>query len=453
MTPARTSLGLWGQLKEAAVPIAAYWALLLFAFGCFVFAVVASAALSGGIGGDDVAALAIIGVVCLGGAALGQLMAFVRVRTWIVVGFGALCWAAAFGLGLAASAGGGGLAAFVFLVLFLLPFSLTGGLWSLETHRGLWATWLPLLLTVGATIGWIEKVTGADANWYAGNKAAIWDPVTLVFLGGSVLLTLVYLVARETHRLALWRRGPTAPLAPTLKEQGAARPRLTLLGCGALMVLAAGLTIGTAIVAPYFWRTGDDGDEPDDTPNEQPAEAPQGEEPDEGQAEWIRRLGEAIQRVAESAQQAGEKAGNALCTMLTVLLLGLLGIAIAWRPLRRLTLVRHLKDPLWEVPATERIDQGWRLVEIALGDAGVHPQPGEDARGLARRARPVLEKLSPVEVHGLEDAAEVADRVRFGLGVHPVDLDVMQRFSAWAMDTVWERLDDLQQLRCMYRRL
>lgn len=445
----RSSMTIWGQLREAAIPVAAYWALLLFCYGCFVFAVVVSQVQGGGVGGDDVLMLVVIAAVCLGGAAVGQIMAFVRVRTWIVVAFGAVCWTLGFG----AIAAAGEVGAILFLVLFLLPFALTGGLWSLETHRGLWATWLPLLLSVGATIGWIENVTGGDEAWHAGNKAAIWDPVSFVFLGGSVLLTLVYLVTRETHRLQLWRRGPTAPLAPTLKEQGAARPRLTVFGCGALFVLAAGLTVATAIVAPYFWRTGpgDDGDDGGGEPTEQPAEEPY--EPTEGESELMRRIGEAIEQIAQSAQQAGEQAGSALCTMLTIALLGLLGILIAWRPLRRLTLIRHLKDPLWQVPATQRIEHGWHLVEIALGDAGVHPHPGEDARGLARRARPVLEKLSPVEVHGLEDAAEVADRVRFGLGVHPADLDVMQRFSAWAMDTVWERLDDLQQLRCMYRGL
>jgi hypothetical protein len=120
---------------------------------------------------------------------------------------------------------------------------------------------------------------------------------------------------------------------------------------------------------------------------------------------------------------------------------------------KRLILLRHLRHPLWEVTATTRIENGWRLVEIALGDAGMFPIPGEDASGLARRAAPTLQKLSPVEVHGLPEAAEAMDRVRFGLGITPHDLEVMQRFSAWAIDTVWERLSDKEQLRCMYRGL
>jgi hypothetical protein len=138
---------------------------------------------------------------------------------------------------------------------------------------------------------------------------------------------------------------------------------------------------------------------------------------------------------------------------ITLLLLALIGVLVAWRPLRRLALLRHLRDPIWPVLPTTRIEHGWRLVEIALGDLGVHPQPGEDAAGLARRARPVLERLSPVEVHGLEDAAVIADRVRFGLGVGPEDVATMTRFARWATDTVWERMDDRQQMSAMYRAL
>jgi hypothetical protein len=134
-------------------------------------------------------------------------------------------------------------------------------------------------------------------------------------------------------------------------------------------------------------------------------------------------------------------------------LLAVLGALVFGPPLRRLVVVRHLREPFWRVTPTARIEQGWRLVEIALGDAGLIVRSGEDAVGLARRARPILERLSPVEVHGLEEAADVADRVRFGLGVGSRDVEVMERFSGWAYDTVWERLGDREQLRCMYRTL
>ncbi|HNH50083.1 MAG TPA: hypothetical protein PKY30_23800, partial [Myxococcota bacterium] len=104
-------------------------------------------------------------------------------------------------------------------------------------------------------------------------------------------------------------------------------------------------------------------------------------------------------------------------------------------------------------PCSTRVEQGWRMVEIALGDVGVEPLPGEDASGLARRALPVLQQYSAVEVHGMAEAAAAADRVRFGLGVTPADVDTMERFSAWTLDTIWERLSEREQLKAMYRAL
>ncbi|MFN7147569.1 MAG: hypothetical protein ACK4YP_27625, partial [Myxococcota bacterium] len=338
--------------------------------------------------------------------------------------------------------------------LWLFPIALTGGLWSLETHRALWSAWLPLLFATSAVIIWAEN-TGQVGAWFAGDKWALWDIVSGGVLAVTIGLLLVFLVTRETHRLALWRRGPTAPLAPTLKEKGAARPRLTILSLLLLLAMAGGLAVMTALVSPYLWRTGDPGDRESeytyDAPAEAPAKPPPSEEP--GESEFLKRLGEQLSRMAEKATEAGSRAAGSICAMLTLLLLALIGLLLGYRPLKRLFLLRHLRDPYWDIPPTTRIENGWRLVEIALGDAGVHPRPGEDAAGLARRAAPVLARLSPVEVHGLEDAAEVADRVRFGLGVGPEDVEVMQRFSAWAIDTVWERLGDKEQIRCLYREL
>jgi hypothetical protein len=209
------------------------------------------------------------------------------------------------------------------------------------------------------------------------------------------------------------------------------------------------LTGATALVSPYLWRTAPGGDEPDDDLVQAPAEADPTEETEPPDAEWLERLGE----LAEQATEAAKEAAGVLCPLLTLALLAVAGVLAGWRPLRRIALVRHLRAPLWEVSPTTRIEQGWRLVEIALGDLGVHPRPGEDAAGLARRARPVLERLSPVEVHGLEDAAAVADRVRFGLGVQPGDVETMTRFARWTADTVWERLGDKRQIGALYRDL
>ncbi|MDP2316175.1 MAG: hypothetical protein Q8P41_24975 [Pseudomonadota bacterium] len=447
-----SSLTVWQAMKEAAVPVIAYHACALFAF--LAFSAVILLAEAGDVGGAIVILLG-LGMTTLAGIVGGQVLAFLRVRTWIVVLFGVGCWIASIAVAAAGAASGLGDVGILFaLALWLLPIALTGGLWSLETHRALWSAWVPLVYSVSAVIIWTEH-RGSVANWFAGEKWAIWDLVSVGILGITVALLLVYLVTRETHRLALWRRGPTAPLAPSLTETGSARPRITFFGMVLLMGLAGVLTIATAAVAPYLWRTGPADREGEGEGYEQPQEQEAPAEPTEEPSEngFMKRMGEALQKMGEQVVEAGQKSAGSICTILTLLLLGLIGILLGWRPLKRLFVIRHLKEPFWNVPPTARIEQGWRLVEIAMGDAGVFPTAGEDAAGLARRAGPVLARLSPVEVHGLEDAAEVADRVRFGLGVGPEDLEVMQRFSGWAIDTVWERLGDREQIRCLYREL
>lgn len=438
-----SSLSVWQAMREAAVPVLAYHLCCLFAFLAFSGAVMLSS------GGDlvSVVILLALGVTNFTGIVVGQILAFLRVRTWIIVLFGAACWAGSIAFLAVGAAGLGEIGAVIALALWLFPIALTGGLWSLETHRALWSSWVPLLYATAAVITWSEY-RGTVANWFAGDKWALWDIVSVGILGATVALLLLYLTSRETHRLALWRRGPTAPLAPSVVEQGASRPRLTFFSMVLLIGMAAVLTVATAIVSPYLWRTGDEGDREGQGPTEEPAEAEPSEPAD---SEFLRKMGEAIKEMGEQLVEAGSKSASSICTLLTLLLLGIIGVLIAYRPLKRLFLIRHLKDPFWTVPATTRIEQGWRLVEIAMGDAGVYPNPGEDAAGLARRAAPILRRLSPVEVHGLEDCAEVTDRVRFGLGVGPDDVEVMQRFSGWAIDTVWERLGDREQIRCMYR--
>jgi hypothetical protein len=426
-----------------------YWAGLLYAFAMFSGVVIATQMRKGSLETEDFLILALFGATTFAGCALGQGLAFLRVRTWVVLTFAAMCWGVACSAGMAGAGAAGVVGVVIFCILFLLPIAMTGGLWSLETHRALWSTWLPIVYSTGAIIVWAEDM-GEDAAWHAGEKWAIWDIVTFFVLGSQIALILLYLVTRETHRLALWRRGPTAPLQPSVAERGAARPRLTILGFVLLMGTALVLSVATAVISPYLWRTGS-GDGDDGGSSQQQTDDGGGSGtgdpvPDDGTGDRLQQL---LQKAAEAAKQAG----GAVCSMLTLAILGLIGFLVGFRPLKRLLTVRHLRDPIWQVTPTTRIEQGWRLVEIALGDVGVFPKPGEDAAGLARRARPVLEKISPVPVHGLEDAAEVADRVRFGLGVGPNDLAVMERFSGWAMDTVWERLSDREQVKCMYRGL
>lgn len=437
-----TTLNIWQQLKEALVPLSVFWTANIFGFLCFSAAILFLDELSL----TNFFALAFVGIVVFGAMLSGQILALLRLRTlWVLIGGGLL-----FVIGLAAEAGLIGVgfsagAAFVMVFLILGPIAAWGGMWSMETHRALWSTLVPILWSTGAIFVWIDKMD-KDKTWFEGSKWAVWDVVSLGVLGGMLLLLLLYLVSRETHRLALWRRGHNAPLLPSTPDRGATRPRLTLLGGLGIGGMTLVLACGTALIAPYLWRVGPDqgnapesGPEPTDLPNTTEA-------PDNA---W----GERFERFMKQVEQAGERASQAGCASLSILILGGLMFVVGGRPVKRLFLLRHLRVPLWNVSPTTRIEQGWRMVEIAMGDIGVHPIPGEDASGLARRAAPVLQKLSPVEVHGLPEAAEAMDRVRFGLGIGSEDVQIMARFSAWTLDTVWERLSDKEQLRCMYRRL
>lgn len=454
----RSSLSLWGQLKEAVVPVITYWVWVVFSLLVFTVAVLGSGSNSG----DDVLFLAAFVFATLGGVGVGQVCAFLRVRTWVLVALGAIMWTIFFvflAAGGSAILGNEVIAAFVISILFLGPIAMTGGLWSLETNRALWSTWLPMVFTVGGVAVWADE-HGAIGAWEAGQKWAVWDLVTLAMFVPSVCLFMLYLVTRETHRLAMWKRGPTSPLMPSVQERGVSRPRITLLGLLALGGLAIAVAGTSAVIAPFLWRT----HVPDDCEDgsgictdggqgeNQAAAGDRKGSPGDGSGEQEGNgIPKEMQEMMEKMGEAAKEAGGTLCSVLSVAILAAIGALLAYRPVKRLLVVRHLRDPLWRVPPTHRIEQCWRLVEIALGDAGVEPIPGEDAAGLARRAGPVLSKLSPVEVHGLDDVAEVADRVRFGLGVGPDDVAVMERFSKWVLDTVWERLDDKAQMGAMYR--
>ncbi len=469
-----SSMTLWGQIKEAAVPIVTYWVWVFYAYFVFTVAI----ALTENIGSDDILFLSAFGISTFAGVGLGQVMAFLRVRTWVLMVASAMMWTAFF---VFFAAGGSALmnndviAAIVVSVLFLGPVAMTGGLWSLETNRSLWATWLPMVWTVGACLVWIEDHGGVGI-WEEGDKYAVWDLVSMAMLVPSVGLFLLFLVTRETHRLATWRRGPTAPLRPSVEERGVSRPRITFAGLILLAAMGVGLAVVTAVVAPYLWRTGpQDGNGPNDNggteqhdpsqykgdggkSNNRADKKEKGRKPECRNGQYCPeeegsgpKVPDGVKQAAEQVVEAAKQAGGTICSVLSIAMMLGLGALLAYRPLKRLFVLRHLRDPLWDVAPSTRIDQCWRMVEIALGDAGVRALPGEDAAGLAKRAAPVLKELSPVEVHGLEEVAEVADRVRFGLGVGPKDVEVIERFARWVLDTVWERLDDKAQLAAMYR--
>ncbi len=452
----RARAELLDRVRELARPLIVYWVFLGAMFASFCVA-----ALMDDPSSEGLMFLGFFGLVTFTSVGFGQVLALLRIRDWVIFSIWATVWilGSLFGVlgGMAIGAAAAPLMVLFFIYIFLGPMFMLAGAWSIRVGRGIFGSWVPLMYA-SATAIVIAENSGRVSEWHAGNKWAIWDGFTFAVLGAGIVMLLAFLITRESHRLHLWRRSPRGMLRGSLKETGAARPRLSCLGWVLMVMLGIGLSVGTAAIAPYLWRTGPgnrdsdnqyDGDQHDG--QQDPKDGKQGKVgKKKGAQQKVEDVG---QEVVENLQPMTQQGLDLLGTLLILLILLLLAMLVFYRPVKRLLTVRHLRQPFWTVPATRRIEHGWRMVEIAVGDAGVPPRPGEPAVSLARRASPALEKLRAgnVEVHGLEEAALVRDRVAYGLGVGPEDVALMQRVADWAYDTVWDRLGDRGQIKAMYR--
>ncbi len=450
------------ELKALARPLIAYWIFLSAMFASF-----SAAAMWDSPNFESVWVLLMFAVVTFASVGIGQLAALLRVRDWLVYLYWGLMWTVGVMFSIFSMAAVGPLAIFVVFWVLCGPMFTLAGLWSLRVGRAIFGSWVPLMYASGTAIIVAEN-KGKVSQWVEGDKWVVWDVFTFGVLALGVTLLLVFLVSRESHRLHLWRRAPNAQLKGSVIEQGAARPRLSCLGWVMLLFMAFSLSVGTALLAPYLWRTapaeegdghgggGEHGEEPYEQPEQ--GEGQQQERSDDGR-QPSKTLEEGMenakQQIQEQLPQEPQQGLDLLSTLLTMLFLAILGLIIFWRPVKRLLTVRHLRDPLWKTAATGRIEHGWRLVEIALADAGVRARPGEPAVSLLKRAGPTLQRVASGhrEIKGLHDAALIRDRVAYGLGVGPDDVALMDRVSRWAFDTVWERLGDRGQLKALYRGL
>jgi hypothetical protein len=94
-------------------------------------------------------------------------------------------------------------------------------------------------------------------------------------------------------------------------------------------------------------------------------------------------------------------------------------VLLALRPLRRLVILRHLRDPFWAETVDQRVSNAWQLALIGLRDAGWRPDSSEAPRELAAR----------VGVDGVERCAVVLERARHGLGIDADDLSEIRTSS------------------------
>ena len=428
------------DLLALGQPVALYWGTVLIALLAFTGAVVF---VKPNFDPEDLSVVGAIWLATLVGVTIGQLASVLRIRSglFLIADF------IAFWVGLYAAfqleqlLGGNQLIGVILAMMALLaPMMASGGFWSLRVNRGILAAWAPAILFTGSII-LITENQGGIAEWRDGAKYAIWSAGTLAILALAIVLQLIYMAARERHRLYRWRTAPNAPE----HVDGKPDPWRPFAGIGTMVMLGllvVFLTASSALVAPYLWRTttSEDGDTPSqnfDDPDE-----PIDPDPSTGGGPSVPNM-QQVQRYVKQGVQMG-------CALLTMLVLAIAGLIVFGLPARRQVLLTHLRDPMWPVPPSRRARLHWRLAEIALGDAGVHRRPGDSAKDVALRA---AERCPDVNLEALVTAAEIADRVIYGYALDAGDADTIRRAAEMTYQAMWDNLGELERLRATYRLL
>jgi hypothetical protein len=451
----------WTDLKAILPPIVVYWGSLTLALSVFT----GTALVTGTNDREEVILLAWLWVIAFGFNLVGQIASLLRIRTpWIAtisgVTFTAFLvmityytndferWAKGlFGetgppvLGFAMLLGG----------YFLLT-----GLWSLRVHTGVLAAWGPVVFVTGSIILLTEE-NNRVSEWFDGRKWAIWDLVTAPILGATVLVVVLFLAAKERHRLHRWSTSRYAPDgALSRRIRGTPNP---VAGCGTVLVillLTSILTVDSGVVGPYLWRTGtgdrDGGHgEVQQEPEPNQGDAPP-EEPDTGLTEAPDLSAfpppPDLPDITEAMKEAAKQTSAAMCMMVSLMLLTILTLMVFGPPMRRALLLQHLRHPLWPVGPTRSVRQHWRLVEIALADAGVPRKPGESSVSLARRAHGIMKLPDP---EALFTSAELTDRVVYGFGMSTEDVRLAKRCAEMAYQSLYELMSEGSMVKAQYR--
>ncbi|MEC7985730.1 MAG: hypothetical protein VX278_11245 [Myxococcota bacterium] len=462
--------GFWIEAKELARPIISYWLLLSFSMFCFFTAEYLTST-----PGEDDALFRLVFILCtVVPIVLGQAVAIVRFREVLgcVHGF------AAFFLFLMAVWMGAGEVLGLFMAIYMLIGSIMffAGMWSIQAGRALWASWPALIYSIGSVIVVINRDSELLDTWKSGGKWMIWNGATLTGFAITIVLLMAFLIIRENHRLFRWRNGPRTTVASTEILQTESKARLSMRGWFFMIGLASFLSICVAFLSPYLWQTAPaDGDgqveaSPQATQTKTANKQRTKKEIDCSQQKGCtkhpdcREQSQQNQSPAkpppdpqslETYKEAGQNLLNLLWLLFITIILALLSYLFFGRPLRRVFLVRHYREPLWPISATKRIENQWKLIQIALGDIGVHTTERMSAMALAEDALPKLKEFTgnARKVPGLVEAAQIRDRVVFGLGLSPNDAEKMKEHSNWVYDSVWNRLGNRGQIESLYRKI
>lgn len=428
------------DLKELARPALLYqgWTLLMIAVFDLVIVVLE------GPSPETIGILAVLSLCALIGVAIGQGLAIARLRGSFL-GCAGAAWYGLMCLLTVPLASLGPLAGIALAMLFLTPIFVSGGVWSLASSRALFAAWVPVIFGTGAMFAIINR-DDAIADFESGNKWAVWNVTSAIILFFTIALLLVYLVARERHRLHRWRFGTRSLLAGSVTEKGAARPRLTMLGWVAVIGVGLGLTAGTLVIAPYLFRTHEEESEQQSQgqPEPEPGQGNGGQQQQQQEPQEPPPEGDPMER-------ALRQLASTVCPLLIGLLLIAAGATVLVRPIRRLVIIETLRSVPFPVAPTTRIRMGWRLIEIGLGDLGIEGGPSLDASELVRRNADKLSALDPELYERLVEAARVRDRVTYGLGIEPGSVEKFAKDAERIFVRATNRVELKQEAENVFR--
>ena len=427
--------------KELARPALTYqaWVIVMLAvFDLVVFA-------TEGFSSELFLMLGVLSVGTVVGVSLGQAMAIARLRGSFLGCMG-LVWLTLACLVTVPLAGLGAIGIVLVGLAWIIPVFVSGGVWSLASSRALFAAWIPVIYGTGAMFTLVNHSDGVE-RWESGNKLAIWSIGTALILFFTIALLLAYLVQRERHRLHLWRFGPRALLAGSVTEKGAARPRLTLFGWVAVIAVGLSLTAGTLLIAPYLFRTGHPERESQERSQQRQNTPQQGQtQPQEpqDQPQQEQNPGDELERALQSIAQA-------MCPLLIGLFLIAGAGAVLIRPIRRLAIIEYLRKAPIPVAPTTRIRMGWRLIEIGLGDLGIESDSSIDASALIARHAKQLEAIDTDLLKQLIEAARIRDRIAYGLGIEPGDVEKFARRAERIFVIATNRIELQREAKNVFR--
>ncbi len=367
-------------------------------------------------GGNDFFQIPLFFGAGLLGVPVGQLVALTRLRTalagivWSVVGVSSLMLLAWLGP-----------PEWIFIPWILFGLGFASGFLSLQHRWEMFAAFLPAMGWVGACIVILNE-EGQVGEW-KDNRISAWLPIPLLILLCFVLAFGAYLLQKQNFHLELWQLLGGAP-SRRLVHKGRGTVTAGARAVWATLLIGGLLFLFTAALAPYLWRTGrGDGDGGDGDGETRPKEPG-----DDGDPFDMEGLKQALEEFAEGAKEK------------STWLLPLIPAFLVERPLRRWLMLWHLRRPFWRKANTDRIDGLWRYLRVGLEDAGVQPLPHESVEETVARAR-AEGKLAP----GLEEAAAIYARTRYGLGVRPGDRERLEALAQQGYRalrqplTLWQR--------------